>query len=224
MSIICVNNIKKIYNENTSSAVCALSEVSLCVERGEMVAIVGASGSGKSTLMHILACLDVNFEGEYLFDNENIKKINNAELADIRNRKIGIILQNYGLIYDMSVYDNVTLPAMIAGGRLWNSGMKERAGDVLADLGMADKIYTPAGKLSGGQKQRVAIARALINNPILLLADEPTGALDYRTSMEIMKIFINLNRQGKTIIIVTHDMKIASMCPRNIEISDGKLL
>ena len=224
MPFITLNNIYKTYNPDSQAAVCALRGLSLTVQEGEMAAIAGTSGSGKSTLLHILSCLDVDFEGEYILDGENIKAADAKKLAGLRNKKVGIVLQNFGLIYDMSVYDNITLPVLMGKGAFDKTKLKTRARELCGVLGIEDKINTRAGRLSGGQKQRAAIARALINDPPLLLADEPTGALDKETSLEIMEAFKELNAQGRTILIVTHDMDIAAMCRARYEITDGKII
>lgn len=224
MAFIDLKNIEKTYNPRSDAAVYALRGISLSVSRGQMAAIIGTSGSGKSTLLHILACLDMDFEGEYIFGGIDIKSVSSRELAEIRNRRIGIVLQNFGLIHDMSVFDNVAMPVYLGRARYDRNALRKRVADLLERVGIPDKVHTRAGKLSGGQKQRTAIARALINDPDLILADEPTGALDHETSAQIMEIFKDLNLSGKTVLIVTHDMKIASECPQILEISDGKLM
>ncbi len=223
MALVKIDNLEKTYNKNTDGAVHALNGVSLAIEAGEMIAIVGTSGSGKSTLLHILACLDKDFEGSYLLEDEKIKTLSASKLAKIRNHKIGIVLQNFGLIYDMTVFDNVAMPVYLSGERYNSKQLRQKVENLLSELGISDKIDTKASQLSGGQKQRVAIARALINDLALLLADEPTGALDKNTSEEIVEILSKLNGSGRTVVLVTHDMEVAAKCKRVITISDGRI-
>lgn len=224
MSLIVLEGIRKIYNKNTKGAVCALDEVSLAVDSGEMVAVIGTSGSGKSTLLHILACLDQDFEGVYKLNEKEVQTLSAKKLADIRNKEIGVVLQNFGLIYDMSVFDNVAMPVYLSGERFSGKELSRRVLRLLEALDLTDKIHTKTSQLSGGQKQRVAIARALIHDPSLILADEPTGALDGAASVEIMNILSDLNSKGKTVILVTHDMAVAQRCKRIITISDGRIV
>lgn len=223
MALVSLAEIEKTYNKGTSAEVHALQGVSLSIESGEMTAVVGTSGSGKSTLLHILSCLDQDFEGQYTFDGTDIKKLSAKKLSALRNEKIGIVLQNFGLIYDMTVFDNVAMPIYLSGKHYSKRELQQRVIQLLQELGLEGKINTKASQLSGGQKQRIAIARALINNPSLILADEPTGALDKSTSNDIMDIFCSLNSAGRTIVIVTHDLSIAARCSRTITISDGKI-
>ena len=224
MALVTLKELEKVYNKGTDAAVHALQGVSLSMEAGEMIAIVGTSGSGKSTLLHILSCLDKDFEGQYIFDGEDIQKLSEKQLSEIRNRKIGIVLQNFGLIYDMSVFDNVAMPIYLSGERYSAKTLSKRIEELLGELGMSSKIDVKASQLSGGQKQRVAIARALINDPALILADEPTGALDKNTSNEIMDILCALNAAGRTIVLVTHDLEVAARCKRVITITDGQII
>lgn len=224
MALVMINDLDKVYNKNTDGAVHALHRVSLTVDDGDMIAIVGTSGSGKSTLLHILSCLDPDFDGTYQFEGEDIRTLSAPKLAKLRNKKIGIVLQNFGLIYDMTVFDNVAMPVYLSGERYNAKELRGRVKSLLSELGIADKIDTKASQLSGGQKQRVAIARTLINNPALILADEPTGALDDKTSTEIMDILAKLNDKGRTIVIVTHDMNVAVKCKQIITISDGQIV
>jgi len=224
MALISISQLEKTYNKNTSAAVHALKGISFSVDAGDLVAVVGTSGSGKSTLLHILACLDQEYDGTYLFSDEDIHSLSASKLAALRNQKIGIVLQNFGLIYDMTVFDNIVLPVYLSGERYNKRDLRTRVQTLLESFGIEDKINVKASQLSGGQKQRVAIARALIHDPVLILADEPTGALDQATSEEIMSIFTQLNNQGKTVMIVTHDKNIASKCTRTITISDGMLI
>ena len=224
MALVTLKELEKVYNKGTDAAVHALQGVSLSMEAGEMIAIVGTSGSGKSTLLHILSCLDKDFEGQYIFDEADIQKLSEKQLSEIRNRKIGIVLQNFGLIYDMSVFDNVAMPIYLSGERYSAKVLRKRIEELLGELGMSSKIDVKASQLSGGQKQRVAIARALINDPALILADEPTGALDKNTSNEIMDILCALNAAGRTIVLVTHDLEVAARCKRVITITDGQII
>ena len=200
----------------------AVNHVSLTIERGEFVAIMGASGSGKSTFMNMLGCLDTPSEGTLLLDGTDVGGMTGDELAVIRNQKIGFVFQQFNLLARTTALDNVAVPLIYAG--LGSAERRERARATLARLGLADRLdHTPA-KLSGGQQQRVAIARALVTNPLMLLADEPTGALDTQTSADIMAIFEQLNAEGITIIIVTHEADIAEHAKRRILFRDGKVI
>ncbi len=188
--------------------VLAVRGVSLEIKRGEFVALMGASGSGKSTLMNILGCLDRPTTGHYLLDGADVSGLDRDQLADIRNRKIGFVFQNFNLLPRTSARENVELPLVYSAQRLTNAELRERADRVLASVGLAGREDHHPSQLSGGQQQRVAIARALINEPEVLLADEPTGNLDSRTSVEIMAIFQQLNERGITVIMVTHEPDI----------------
>ncbi|MCC8135177.1 MAG: ABC transporter ATP-binding protein [Ruminococcus sp.] len=220
--MIKLENVHKIYNKGKTNEFEALKGVSISINDGELVAIIGKSGAGKSTLLHILACIDSCESGEYYIDDVPVKDLNERKLADIRNRKIGIIMQDFALVDDFSCVENVLLPLDFAAKKVKNK--TELAKNTLDAVGMGSMANKPVNKLSGGQKQRVAIARAIVNNPSVILADEPTGALDTKTSAEIMGLFHELNEKGKTIIIVTHDLEIAKQCDRIIEISDGKIV
>src|SRR5437868_8960140 len=204
--------------------VLAVRGVSLEIKRGEFVALMGASGSGKSTLMNILRCLGRPTTGHYLLDGADVSGLDRDQLADIRNRKIGFVFQNFNLLPRTSARENVELPLVYSAQRLTNAELRERADRVLASVGLAGREDHHPTQLSGGQQQRVAIARALINEPELLLADEPTGNLDSRTSIEIMAIFQQLNEHGITIIMVTHEQDIAAYAQRNVMMRDGLLL
>lgn len=221
MSIIQLKNIDKKYNENKSSEVHALKNINLEINEGDMIAIVGASGSGKSTLLHILGCLDSSFHGNYLLFGESIEQKNDRDLALIRNKKIGFVLQEYGLLLNKTALENVSIPLWFSNAKI--TSIKKKCMDVLRSLAMDGYSKKKVSELSGGQKQRVAIARALINDPDIILADEPTGALDRATSDEIMKEFTKLNQMGKTVIIVTHDSNISSVCNKIITIIDGQV-
>ena len=223
MALVTLTALKKTYNKGTDAAVHALKGVSLSIESGEMVAVIGTSGSGKSTLLHILSCLDQDFDGQYTFDGTDIQKLSTKRLSEIRNNRVGVVLQNFGLIYDMTVFDNIAMPVYLSGKRYSKKELTNRIVALLKQLGLEEKINTKTSQLSGGQKQRIAIARALINNPSLILADEPTGALDKSTSKEIMDILSSLNSAGRTIIIVTHDLDVAAQCKRIITLSDGMI-
>ena len=212
----------KIYNRGKANEFNALKNVSLTIDDGELVAVIGKSGAGKSTLLHILACIDSYEAGEYIIDDNLVKNLGEKELAKIRNEKIGIVMQDFALVDDFSCIENVLLPLDFAEKKRKNR--TELALNALKSVGMDSMAKKPVNKLSGGQKQRVAIARAIVNEPGVLLADEPTGALDSKTSAEIMELFKTLNKQGRTIVIVTHDPNIASQCNRTIEISDGQIV
>ena len=219
-----IKNVYKTYNLGKANAFTALKDVSLTIRDGEMVAIIGKSGAGKSTLMHILGCIDGFEKGEYILNGQNISKMNEKKSAEIRNKEIGIVLQDFVLMEQYSVIENVLMPLYFskkAGKRLER---EKRAIEILKRLEMDELLNKKVNQLSGGQKQRVAIARAMINNPGILLADEPTGALDVKTSEEIMGVFKKLNEQGTTVIIITHDMEVAAKCDRVVEISDGRIL
>jgi len=200
----------------------ALSEVDLGVERGGLVAVMGPSGSGKSTLMNILGCLDAPTSGTYFLGGENISALRLDQLAHIRNHRIGFVFQSFNLLPRTSALENVSLPLVY--GRNSRRERRQRAAQALAAVGLADRMEHQPTQLSNGQQQRVAIARALINEPVLILADEPTGALDTRTGLEIMALFQDLNRQGITIVLVTHDAEIARFARRVIQFRDGRLI
>lgn len=202
----------------------AVGGVSLEIARGEFVALMGASGSGKSTLMNILGCLDRPSAGQYLLDTFDVSKLDRDELADIRNRKLGFVFQNFNLLPRTSARENVELPLLYGDHRLTTTQLRERADRVLDSVGLAGREDHHPSQLSGGQQQRVAIARALINEPEVVLADEPTGNLDSRTSVEIMGIFQQLNDHGITIIMVTHEADIASYARRNVVMRDGVVM
>ena len=202
----------------------AVRGVSLEIHRAEFVALMGASGSGKSTLMNILGCLDRPTAGHYLLDNADVSGLDRDRLADIRNRKIGFVFQNFNLLPRTSARENVELPLLYSAQRLTNAQLREKADRVLASVGLGGREDHHPSQLSGGQQQRVAIARALINDPEVVLADEPTGNLDSRTSVEIMAIFQQLNERGITVIMVTHEQDIAAYARRNVIMRDGVIL
>lgn len=219
-----IKNLYKTYNYGKPNAFEALKDVSLTINDGEMVAIIGKSGAGKSTLMHILGCIDDFEKGQYIFNGKDISKVNEKKSAAIRNSEIGIVLQEFALMEQYTVLENVIMPLFFTPKSGRRSEKEKRALEILKRLEMDEYAHKKVNKLSGGQKQRVAIARAMINNPSVLLADEPTGALDVKTTDEIMKVFRSLNKNGTTVIIITHDMEVAGMCDRIIEISDGKII
>lgn len=219
MSIIELNNLKKYYNENTELEVKALNGINLKIEEGDFCSIIGASGSGKSTLLYILGCIDKPTYGEYLLYNKNVMKMSENKLANLRNKKFGFILQDFGLIENQTTYENIYIPFLFNKDK--KNNISKQILELCNMLEIGDLIEKKVKLLSGGQRQRVAIARALINNPDVLLADEPTGALDSRTASNIMKIFIELNKKGKTIIIVTHNTEIANMTQKCFLIKDG---
>ena len=220
--MIKLDKIIKIYNPKKANEYEALHWVSCEISDGEMVAIIGKSGAGKSTLLHILACIDSYQSGEYTIDGTLVKNLSEGQYAQIRNEKIGIVMQDFALVEDFSALENVLIPLDFAKKKIKNK--KEKALEALKAVGMGDLSKKPCNKLSGGQKQRVAIARAIVNEPAMILADEPTGALDTKTSAEIMELFKRLNKEGKTVVIVTHDPKVAEQCSRVIEVSDGKII
>ena len=199
----------------------ALRGVSLKVSRGEFVAIMGASGSGKSTFMNILGCLDKPTKGTYILEGIDVSQLSRDELAQIRNQKIGFVFQGFNLLSRTTAIENVELPLLYSSAR--NGERRERAVKALQMVGLGDRLYHYPNQLSGGQQQRVAVARALVNNPSIVLADEPTGNLDSRTSVEVMDVFRQLNDQGITIILVTHEPDIAQFAKRQIVFRDGKI-
>ena len=221
--MIQIKNLVKVYNKGKTNEFCALKGIDLSIDEGEMVAIIGKSGAGKSTLLHILAAIDSYDKGSYLVDGVSVGDLKEKDRARFRNQKIGIVMQDYALIDEYTIEENVQIP-LIFGKVKGNDVRREKIMTALENVGLAELAKKPVRQLSGGQKQRVAIARALVNNPAFLLADEPTGALDSKTSGEIMDVFEKLNQGGKTVIIVTHDMEVAARCGRVIEISDGEIV
>jgi len=202
----------------------AVRGVSLEIQRGEFVALMGASGSGKSTLMNIVGCLDRPTSGRYVLDDADVSVLDRDQLADIRNHKLGFVFQSFNLLPRTSARENVELPLLYGTHRLTNAQLREKADAVLASVGLGGREDHHPSQLSGGQQQRVAIARALVNDPEVVLADEPTGNLDSRTSVEIMGIFQQLNERGITIIMVTHEQDIAAYARRNVVMRDGLIL
>lgn len=217
--LINATNLTKSY-ELGGQTVHALDDATVKIAAGELVAIRGPSGSGKSTMMNLLGCLDRPDCGTYLLDGEDVSTLGDDELADVRARRIGFVFQSFNLLPRMSALKNVELPIHYIGGE----NARDKAAAVLELVGLAERIHHEPNQLSGGQRQRVAIARALVNNPAIVLADEPTGALDTRTGEEVLALFRDLNTQGRTIIIVTHDLSVARHCQREIYLRDGKVV
>lgn len=218
--IIHLESISKNYKVGTQ-VVHALREVSLDIYRGEYVAIMGASGSGKSTLMNIVGCLDTPSSGKYVLNSRDVSRLSDNQLAEIRNEEIGFVFQVFNLLPRNSALENVMLPMVYSGIR--KNERKNRATATLTDVGLADRMEHKPSELSGGQRQRVAIARALVNNPSILLADEPTGNLDSKISEEIMKLFAEIHRKGNTLVMVTHEMDIAQHAHRIVKLKDGEV-
>jgi len=220
--IIEIQGLKKDYHIGEIT-VHALRGIDLKIEEGEFVAIMGASGSGKSTMLNILGCLDKPTNGEYILDGVNIKILNRDALARLRNKKLGFVFQAYNLLPRTTALENVALP-LFYNGKISSKERKARAIKALEAVGLADRMHHMPNQLSGGQQQRVAIARSLVNDPVVILADEPTGNLDTRTSYEIMNLFQNLNREGRTIVFVTHEPDIARLARRNVIFRDGRII
>ena len=216
--LIEVRNLSKIYKIGTVE-IPALKKIDLDIEKNEYVAIMGPSGSGKSTLMNILGCLDTPTTGTYKLEGTLVSELNDDQLADIRNKKIGFVFQTFNLLPRATALHNVELPLIYSG--MPGSRRRQLAQEALERVGLADRMYHKPNELSGGQRQRVAIARALVNNPSIILADEPTGNLDTRTGDEIMKIFARIHEQGNTIILVTHEQYIAEYAHRIVRLKDG---
>jgi putative ABC transport system ATP-binding protein len=222
-AVIQLEDVHKTYHTGEVD-VLAVRGVSLAIQPGDFVAIMGASGSGKSTLMNIIGCLDRATQGRYLLDGVDVSRLGRDDLADIRNQKIGFIFQGFNLLARTSALENTELPMLYTRRRLLTRERHEHALRALDMVGLADRAGHHPNQLSGGQQQRVAIARALVNQPALLLADEPTGNLDSQTSIEIMGVFQKLNNQGITLIMVTHELDIASYTRRNVILRDGVIL
>lgn len=223
MSLIKLNNVHKIYHLGEVD-VPVLKGVSLEIGRGEYVALMGASGSGKSTLMNILGCLDRPSSGEYWLDGQEVSKISSDARAMVRNKKIGFVFQNFNLLGRTTAVDQVAMPLSYTNEGVSDREAKKRATELLKRVGLGERIHHYPSQLSGGQQQRVALARALVTEPSLLLGDEPTGALDSKTGVEVLGIFDELNRQGVTIVVVTHDHGVARHARRVIEMRDGKII
>ena len=218
--LIRMEGVTKTYDQG-ELAVQALRGIDLDIQAGQMVAVIGPSGSGKSTLMHILGCLDAPSEGRYRLDGHDVSSLSGFQLAGIRNQKIGFVFQTFNLLPKATLQRNVELPLLYAG--LGGGERKERAREALARVGLLDRARHRPSELSGGQRQRAAIARAIVNAPSLILADEPTGNLDTKTGLEILEIFDGMHAKGETILIVTHDPRIAERCERVVSIVDGRI-
>lgn len=221
-SLIELYDIYKIYSEGLESEVRALDGVSLKMEQGEFIAVVGQSGSGKSTLMNVLGCLDIPTYGEYILNGTNIRDLTDKELSCIRNKEIGFIFQQYNLIQNLSVLENVELPLIYQN--IDPIDRREMAMEALDRVGLADRYRNKPTQMSGGQQQRVAIARAIVTRPPIIMADEPTGALDSRTGLEVLEFLRKLNKEGTTVILITHDNGIAATARRIIRVADGKVI
>ena len=219
-NIISMKNINKSYHMGENN-LHVLKDVSLTVQKGEYLAILGPSGSGKSTLMNIIGCMDIADNGSYFLDDVQIEMAKEDELAIIRNQKIGFIFQKYHLISTYNVLQNIVMPLLMRGMSLEEA--KETSKEIIDMLGLTDRINHKPNELSGGQQQRVAIARALVGKPALLLADEPTGALDQNTGTEVLKLFKKLHSMGNTIVMITHDLNVAKHAERVVKIIDGEL-
>ena len=221
-NLIELRNVYKIYSEGLESEVRALDGVSLTIDRGEFTAIVGQSGSGKSTMMNVLGCLDIPTYGDYILNGTDVRELTDQELSRIRNREIGFIFQQYNLIQNLSVLENVELPLIYQG--IDPIDRREMAMEALERVGLAERFRHKPTEMSGGQQQRVAIARAIATRPPIIMADEPTGALDSRTGLEVLDFLRQLNREGSTIILITHDNGIAATARRIVRLADGKII
>ena len=220
--LIDIRDLYKIYNEGKESEVRALDGVTLQIDRGEFVAIVGQSGSGKSTMMNVLGCLDIPTYGEYRLDGTDIGSLSDKQLARIRNREIGFIFQGYNLIQELDALENVTLPLIYRGVSVFDR--EDMAMAALAKVGMDGRAHHRPSEMSGGQQQRVAIARAIATSPPIIMADEPTGALDSKTGKHVLEILRDLYRSGTTVLLITHDDGIAATAKRVVRLSDGKII
>ncbi len=219
--VIQLDDVTKVY-ETGSFTVAALRGVSMTIDEGEYVAIMGPSGSGKSTLMHILGCLDVPSGGNYLLAGENVSGMNESQLASVRNRRIGFVFQQFNLLASLNAWRNVELPLTYAG--VDRTERRQRAIEALGRVGLGDRVQHRPGELSGGQQQRVAIARALVSDPALILADEPTGALDSTSARDVMALLDELHAAGRTVVLITHDADVADMAERTVRLRDGLIL
>jgi putative ABC transport system ATP-binding protein len=220
--VIQVEDVERVYRITEDLAVPALDGVSLRIERGEFVAIMGSSGSGKTTLMNILGCLDAPTAGRYLLDGVDVRDIPEDDLADLRNRKIGLVFQSFNLVARTSALANVELPLAYAG--LGRRERRARAVAALAAVGMEDRLHHLSSELSGGQQQRAAVARAIVTDPAIVLADEPTGNLDSHSTEEILAIFDRLNAEGRTVVLITHETDVAARARRVVRLADGRVL
>ena len=220
--LVKLKDVYKIYSEGLESEVRALDGVSLEIERGEFVAVVGQSGSGKSTMMNVLGCLDIPTHGEYYLDGTDVRELSDKELSHIRNKQIGFIFQQYNLIQNLNVLENVELPLIYQG--INADDRREMALEALERVGLSSRIKHRPSEMSGGQQQRVAIARAISTHPPIIMADEPTGALDTHTGKEVLGFLQQLNKEGSTVILITHDNGIAATARRCVRLADGKIV
>ncbi len=220
--LIELRDVYKIYGEGLESEVRALDGVSLEVERGEFVAIVGQSGSGKSTMMNVLGCLDIPTYGDYYLDGVDVRELSDKELSRIRNKQIGFIFQQYNLIQTLNVLENVELPLIYQG--INSDDRRDMAKEALVKVGLGDRLKHKPTEMSGGQQQRVAIARAIATHPPIIMADEPTGALDSHTGRDVLKFLQTLNKEGSTVILITHDNSIAATARRCVRLTDGRIV
>ena len=220
--LVKLKNVFKIYGEGLESEVRALDGVSLDIDRGEFVAIVGQSGSGKSTMMNVLGCLDIPTRGDYLLDGTDVRELSDKELSHIRNKQIGFIFQQYNLIQSLTVLENVELPLVYQG--IGADDRRDLALEALERVGLRDRIKHKPAEMSGGQQQRVAIARAIATHPPIIMADEPTGALDSHTGQEVLRFLQELNKEGSTVILITHDNGIAATARRCVRLQDGRIV
>ena len=220
--LIDIRDVYKIYGEGTEAEVRALDGVSLTIDRGEFVAVVGQSGSGKSTLMNILGCLDVPTRGTYLIDGQDVDELDDAQLSRIRNREVGFIFQSYNLIQGLTAYENVELPLIYQN--IPASRRREMVQSAMERVDIAGRWHHHPSEMSGGQQQRVAIARAIATKPPIIMADEPTGALDSHTGKEVLHFLQELNKEGSTVILITHDNSIAATARRIVRIADGRIV
>lgn len=220
--MIKINNITKIYNKNKPNEFIGLDNVSLNIEEKNFIAIMGKSGAGKSTLMHIISCIDSFDKGQLEIDGQDVTKLKDKQLSNLRNKKIGIVLQDFALIEEYTVLENVLTPLYF--DKIVKSEKIKRVKEVLKYVGLNHLILKEVSELSGGEKQRIAIARAMINNPKYLFADEPTGSLDVKNTEIIMELLKDMNKNGTTVVIITHDINIGNQCNKIIEVQDGKLI
>jgi putative ABC transport system ATP-binding protein len=220
--VIEVQDVERVYRITDDLAVAALDGVSLRIERGEFVAIMGSSGSGKTTLMNILGCLDAPTAGRYLLDGVDVRDISEDDLADLRNRKIGFVFQSFNLVPRTTAVANVELPLAYAG--LGRGERRRRAAAALTAVGMEDRLHHLPSELSGGQQQRAAVARAIVTNPAIVLADEPTGNLDSHSTADILAIFQRLNAEGRTVVLITHETDVAACARRIVRLADGRVV
>ncbi|WP_455583139.1 ABC transporter ATP-binding protein [Dysosmobacter sp.] len=220
--LVKLKNVFKIYGEGLESEVRALDGVTLDIDRGEFVAIVGQSGSGKSTMMNVLGCLDIPTRGDYLLDGTDVRELSDKELSHIRNKQIGFIFQQYNLIQSLTVLENVELPLVYQG--IGADDRRDLALEALERVGLRDRIKHKPAEMSGGQQQRVAIARAIATHPPIIMADEPTGALDSHTGQEVLRFLQELNKEGSTVILITHDNGIAATARRCVRLQDGRIV